>query len=153
MTTTDYTVRVPADPKEPPSSPLGRWVWEIRGPLSQEAFAEKVGVHWVTVNRWESRGAGMHQRSVDRILKAFPNAPRPPINGVSDPGGKVSEAPKPGGYEVQTEEGKFLARKIDAMHEDERTEALRLCLNALKELQNPHELGADTKADRSRRNK
>lgn len=130
---------------------MGRWVRRVRGSLSQEQFAAQVGVHPVTANRWESIGASIRTGNIQKILKAFPKSPPPPILGMSDPASSVLPADSTeGDYIVQTDQGRILARMLDGLEtEDERNRALRKCLEAL----DPSELGADKKADRTQRNK
>lgn len=157
MNTNGYTGGVTRQLKEPPT-PLAAWVRKVRGPLSQETFAEKVGVHWVTVNRWESQGAGMRQRSVQRILKAFPDVGHPPIDGLSDPDRKVDASTKEhheGAYAVTTYEGQTVGRELDeiddpTLRKRARTAALA-AIDAERAKSNPLPLGADNRSDRAQR--
>lgn len=69
--------RVTTKKSEPPS-PAAKWVREVRGALSQSAFAEKIGVHWVTVSNWERGEYAPDWDSAEKIRKAFPASPPAP---------------------------------------------------------------------------
>lgn len=150
MTTNPYIDAVPPHEKEP-ETPMGKWVRRVRGPLSQEQFAARVGVHPVTANRWESAGTLIRTGNLQKILAAFPGSPSPPIGGMSDPERSLPvTASTEGDYIVQTDQGRILAKEIDSIEDDhERNRALRKCFEAL----DPSGLGADKRADRAQRNK
>jgi transcriptional regulator with XRE-family HTH domain len=148
MTATVYSDGVSRRPNAPATA-IGAWVRNVREShgLSQEEFGARLRpsrpVHFTSVNRWEGGKQGIRYSNIQLIRKAFPDAPPLPVDGLSDPSATVPPAAKKGRYEVESEQGTFVAKIFDAMPKEERTEALRVCLNALKELNHPSELGAD----------
>lgn len=102
---------------------MGSWVRSVREAhkLSQDDFGAALRparpIHRTTVNKWERGHMGQHSSSIALILKAFPNSPRPPLDGMSDPPGmsNVSDDTDnaPGGYNVTTNEGQTVGRELD----------------------------------------
>lgn len=141
-------------PKTPPNE-LAAWVRAVRkeNSLSQDAFGAQLNpdkpIHRTTINRWERGQMGQRWKSIELIRKAFPKAPSPPVNGVSDPDRRLSSLPAAeGDYIVQTDQGRIVAKALDAIEdEQDRTRALRKCLEAL----DPSELGADKRPDPAQR--
>jgi transcriptional regulator with XRE-family HTH domain len=156
MMTTGYSDGV-ARKTKPALTPMGQWVRAIRegARLTQAEFGARLRsaedpVHPTTVTRWERGVMGMDVGSIVLITKAFPNAPRPPLDGVSDPDRTVPSDHNEGDYIVKTDQGRIIAKMIDAI-EDEgaRTDAMLACAAELKK--NPSELGAGKRADRVQR--
>ncbi len=70
--------------------------------LSQEAVAERIGVSWMTVHRWERSQRAVPDHLLDRVCELY-NKPirwfltleEGDLEQETGPSGKVSEAPSP----------------------------------------------------------
>lgn len=159
MLTTGYTEGV-ARPEKEAKTPMGRWARAIRhkAGLSQRAFAEAIGIGWPgTISRWETGDQAIEIESITMIRKAFPNAPPPPIEGMSDPDRSVVFSAEKG-TTVDLTEGAIVARDIDREPLILQARLRNAALNAIQEElkaiakeaaashQNPTELDADNKA-------
>lgn len=121
-TATGYADGVSRKPKEAKTE-MGKWVRAVRtmNGLSQDEFGATLRpakpIHRTTVNKWERGHMGQHSSSITLILKAFPDSPRPPLDGVSDPPGipgvHVSTDETTGEYNVMTTEGQTVGRELD----------------------------------------
>jgi len=83
------------------------WIAHVRkdvARLSQLEFAARVGANRVTISNWESGKFIPEWDSVERIVKAFPAATRPPFGpqshaaSMSDSSGKVAPATNQGDH-------------------------------------------------------
>jgi transcriptional regulator with XRE-family HTH domain len=63
-------------PGELPAS--AEWVRNARGKLRQKDFAKRLGVHPVTVSKWENGASAPDWDSAQRIRKEFPGVPAAP---------------------------------------------------------------------------
>lgn len=63
-----------------PPTPIAAWVERVRvaSALSQEAFAERIGKHRISVHDWEKGASVPDVSSLQAIGRAFPSAPPPP---------------------------------------------------------------------------
>lgn len=137
-TTNRYADEVSRKNKEPKTE-MGKWVRGVRTShgLSQDDFGAALRparpIHRTTVNKWERGHMGQNTSSITLILKAFPDSPRPPLDGMSDPSAISSVSAdtddQDGGYSVKTTEGQYVGREIDeiedvALRKRARTAAL-----------------------------
>lgn len=121
-----YATAVSRKPKEP-KTPMGKWVRAVReaNGLSQDAFGAELNssrhVHRTTINKWEMGRMGLNASSIQLILKAFPDCPRPPLDGVSDPPAISSVSADTdnatGDYNVTTAEGQTVGRELDEIED------------------------------------
>lgn len=75
-----------------PESP-GEWVRRVRraAKLTQQEFADRIGIGRPQVGNWE-RGAGAPEwASVEKIMRAFPDAPPPPFVAESSLAGRYED--------------------------------------------------------------
>lgn len=102
--------------KIPPEKNWTRLVKQAAG-VTNEALADAVGAGPELARKWTSGSSEPRGPYMRKIRAAFPAAAVSADLALSDPRGKVprSPQPKPGGYEVQTDEGRMLARKLDEL--------------------------------------
>lgn len=94
MTTTLYMDRMARTPKPPPT-PLGEWVRHVRvdiAQMTQQEFANALppnkdgeDVARETVSNWELGKYDLEYSAMERIMKRFPGAPKPPIGDAHRP--------------------------------------------------------------------
>lgn len=148
-----------------PALSMREWVKALRkerGYRSQEALAEAIGVQRSAVAKWEMKKNPQQPEresyfSLYSLASTALRARAPQIiddlPAVSDPDRSVRPNAK-GTYFVTSDQGKIIARKFDAMPEEERDEALRKCLNVLAgEAQDFLEPGAERKRHSARPNR
>lgn len=105
MNATDYSVSVANRKKEPPND-RARWARRVReetARMSQEGFADALGVARPTVSNWERGKHPPEWASIDKIMRRFPTAIPPPfvptreellqsrLEGMTDEGLEVAE--------------------------------------------------------------
>lgn len=154
MQTTGYSIAMARPTKAAPPG-LPTWVREIRTTegLTQAEFGARLrsepAVHPTTITRWERGAMRLDLASIALIRKAFPGYAPPPVEGLSDPDRMVSADDNAERYAVKTDQGRIIAKAIDAIEDEAtRTRVMRACLDALE---NPHELRAEKRPDRAQR--
>lgn len=89
MTAPGYTFPVSRREKDPPT-PQGKWIRAVRKSvgLTQPEFAAKIRTDRVTVSKWENGTYVPEWASLEKVMRAFPEAPPPPLptNGHVAPG-------------------------------------------------------------------
>jgi transcriptional regulator with XRE-family HTH domain len=150
-------------------SERAKWARLVRGDLTQEDFAEKLQVHRTTVSDWERDANEPEPPTLRQIFEKFPDAPPYPggfpglgnrpngsqtevVSGVDRTAGSRVETGaggSPEGYSVKTDEGRIIAKRLDAIEDDtERASAFDRCIEALKS--RPPQLGANKTPGRAR---
>lgn len=141
------------------------WIRAVREALklSQPVFADRIRAEGGrdTVAKWEGGarkepGFTYTRRMVviapPEQLRQFLGGPAASaeMSGLerTDPGGYDQP---PGGDVEDTDEARLIAKKLNVLDPVTRARAYGLCVAALEEARNPHELDADNRPDRVRR--
>jgi transcriptional regulator with XRE-family HTH domain len=74
-------------------TPFAAWVITLRGELTQEKLSEKTGVSRATIANWERGAQEPDWPSIDRLVRAFPGCPPPPLGApITVTAGPLSSA-------------------------------------------------------------
>lgn len=147
-------------PKPSPNE-RAQWVRDVRTKIAhqtQAQFAAAIDSHEKTISRWETGYYVPEWDSIEKILKAFPSAPRPPFapdNGMSDPDRSLVPAGTSQGTNVELTDGAIVARDVDSEPKQFRARLRNAALLAIQEekkriaeeaRRNPTEPDADEEA-------